>query len=176
MTYQKTLFRDLFVPPGRTPRIRFCIGLAIIVMSVLLQNIVVKAAGQSMVGFYLGMFWLCLNLYLIYTVFARRLHDLSLSVGPLFAALFLTILIVGFTYWGGGGGDYLETIMANPDIVEDEAQFKALTQNYQKALSDNIGWARWVNLMPLVLLSLFCAIKPSKAVDNKYGPHAPTQT
>lgn len=170
--FHKTILRDLFIPPARTPRLRFCIGLVLIVVSVTLQGIVMKAIGQSLAGFLLGLFWLCLNLYMIYALFARRLHDTGLSVGPLFSALFLTLLIVGFTYWGGGGGDYLEFIMANPEIVEDEVAFKELTQNYQNNLAKNIGWARFINLIPFAALSLYCALRAGKAEPNKYGDPA----
>ena len=165
----RTLHRDLLMPPGRTNRRAFCLGLAVIIASVALQSITIRLLGTSLIGFLLGLFWMCFNIYMIYSLFARRLHDMSLSVGPLFAALFITILVIAFTVWAGGGGDYFSAMMENPAIAEDEVASRALIEKYQADMAESLGWARWINLLPLGLLSLICAVRLGAAGANKYG-------
>ena len=98
----KNLHIDLLRPPGRTGQLGFIVGLIVIIISVMLQSMTVRLMGNTLPSFLLGLFWMCFNLYMIYSLFARRLHDMDLSVGPLFAAIFITILVIAFTVWAGG--------------------------------------------------------------------------
>jgi uncharacterized membrane protein YhaH (DUF805 family) len=133
------------------------------------HSFAITHVGNGLPAFWLGLVWLCFNIYMIYSLYGRRLHDMNLSVGPWFSTLFVTLILVGVTYWGAGGGEYMSTIMADNSIVEDEARFKALTETYQQQLAENRGWAGIVNLIPATALTLLCAIKPSFAQANKYG-------
>ncbi len=165
----KTLYKDLLQPPGRSKRPAFWLGFVIIALSVLAHSFVITRIGNGLPAFWLGLVWLCFNIYMIYCLYGRRLHDMNLSVGPWFATIFVTLILVGVTYWGAGGGDYMSAIMADNSIVEDEERFRALTETYQQKLADNRGWAGIVNLIPAAGLTLLCAIKPSFSDDNKYG-------
>lgn len=165
----KTLYKDLLQPPGRTTRPAFCLGFVLIVISVFLQGYIVSHMQNSLISFWIGLIWLCLNIYMIYALYARRLHDIGLSVGLWFAMVFVSLLTIGFTYWGSGGGDYMSALMADKSIVEDEAAHRALVEKYQADLSANASWARWVNLLPAAVLTLFCAIKTGQIAPNKYG-------
>lgn len=166
----KTLHKDLLRPPGRTHRAGFIAGLVVIIASVMLQSMLMRLLGNNLPSFLLGLIWMCFNLYMIYSLFARRLHDMDLSVGPLFAVIFLTILVIAFTVWAGGGGDYFEALMENPSIAEDEEASRALIEKYQADMVQSIGWARWANMVPLMALSILCAVKSGINKENNYGP------
>lgn len=161
---------DLFKPVGRTPRFRFVIALVIVAISIWLQGVAVRALGTSIWGFLLGLFWLVFNIYLLYTVFARRLHDINLSVGPFFAAILITILVLGVTAWVGGLDEYMAAMQANPEIANDAEANQALIEEYQANLEANLGWIIWVNYLAFALLALLGALKPSYPDANKYGP------
>lgn len=163
------LHKDLTRPPGRSNRQRFIAGFAVICLSVWLQGFVISRIGGHQAGFLLGLFWMCLNVYIIYSLYARRLHDMSLSVGPWFAAIFLTLFTVAFTVAVGGGADYFAAMNENPAIAEDPEANRLLIEQYQADMAANVGAAKWINLIPAALLTLFCAIRPGKAEANKYG-------
>ena len=164
------LHKDLFFATGRTTRLRFCIAFVILALSVWLQGIAISTIGaESLTGFYVGLFWLCLNLYVAYVVYVCRLHDMNISAGLFFATLFMTLFVVAITIWVGGLNGYFEEIMANPKIADDPEANKALVEDYQAELAENVWWARWVNLIPLGALTLFCALMPGKPEDNRYG-------
>lgn len=170
------IHKDLFFPVGRSPRLRFLVAFGVVAASVALQGYFVKTAGQSLAGFYIGLFWLCLNLFMAYVVYTRRLHDADLSAGLFFTTLLLTLLVVGITAWVGGLDDYMAELMANPEIANDEQANAVLIQNYQAELAKNVGWARWINLLPLAALTAFCALKPGVPRDNRYGARPSSET
>ena len=164
-----TLHKDLTRPPGRSTRAAFCAGLAVIVVSVWLQSVIIRLIGGTIAGYLGGFFWLVLNIYMIYSLYARRLHDIGLSVGPWFAAVFITLLVIAFTMAAGGGADYFAAMNADLTIATDPERNQALIEKYQADLAENLYWARWVNLLPAVLLSLYCALKPGQKSVNTYG-------
>ena len=165
-----SLHKDLLYPAGRTPRLRFVIAFVVLSISVWLQGIAIRTiGGASLVGFYIGLFWLCLNFFVAYVVYSRRLHDINISSGLFFSTLFLTLFVVAITIWVGGLDGYFQAIMDNPKIADDAEANKALVEAYQAELAQNVWWARWVNLIPLAALTLFCALMPGKPEDNRYG-------
>ena len=164
------LHKDLTRPPGRSTRPAFIAGFIVICLSVWLQGLVIGAVGSHWAGFLLGFFWLLLNVFMIYSLYARRLHDMSLSVGLWFAAIFLTLFTVAFTVAIGGGADYFAAMNADPSIAENPEANKALIEKYQADMAANVGQAKWINLIPAAFLTAFCAIRPGKSEANKYGP------
>lgn len=164
-----TLHKDLTRPPGRSSRSAFIAGLVIIVLSVWLQGAVMRMIGGTITGYLLGFFWLIFNVYIIYSLYARRLHDIGLSVGLWFAAVFVTLFVIAFTMAAGGGAEYFAAMNADPTIATDPERNQALIQKYQGDLAANLYWTRWVNLIPAAVLSLFCAIKPGQGETNTYG-------
>ncbi len=163
------LHKDLTRPPGRSHRAAFIAGFVVICLSVWLQGVVIGAVGGHWAGFLLGLFWLGFNIFMIYSLYARRLHDMSLSVGLWFAAIFLTLFTVAFTVAIGGGADYFAAMNADPSIAEDPEANKALIEKYQADMAANVGMAKWINLIPAALLTAFCAMRPGVADANKYG-------
>lgn len=163
------LHKDLTRPPGRSNRIRFVAGFVIICISVWLQGFIIGRVGSHWTGFLLGFFWMLLNVYMIYSLYARRLHDMSLSVGLWFAAIFLTLFTVAFTVAVGGGAEYFAAMNENPAIAEDPEANRILIEKYQADMASNVGVAKWINLIPAAALTLFCALRPGKAEANKYG-------
>lgn len=170
----QNLRSDLLRPAGRTPRARFAIALLLVALSVYLQGVAIRALGyESLLSFFIGLAWTVLNIYMIYTVFARRLHDINLSAGLFFAVILLTLLVLGLTAWHGGLNAYMAAMEANPDIAKDAQANQALIEEYQANLRNNLGWIYWTNYLPFAALALFGLIKPGFPQENKYGP-APT--
>ena len=164
------LHKDLTRPPGRTPRAKFWAGFAVICLSVWLQGFIMQRVGGHWSGFLLGFFWLILNVFMIYSLYARRLHDMSLSVGLWFAAIFLTLFTIAFTVAIGGGADYFAAMNADPSIAEDAERNRILIEKYQADMAANAPHAKWINMIPAALLTLFCGLMPGKPEANKYGP------
>lgn len=163
------LHKDLTRPPGRSSRPAFIVGLVVIIASVWLQGVVMRGIGGSIAGYLIGFFWLIFNIYIIYSLYARRLHDMGLSVGLWFAAVFVTLFVIAFTMAAGGGAEYFAAMNADPTIATDPARNQALIETYQADLAQNLYWTRWVNLIPAAVLSLFCALKAGQTGVNKYG-------
>ncbi len=163
------LHKDLTRPPGRTTRVKFVAGFTVICLSVWLQVLVMRRVGGHIGGFLPALFWMILNVYMIYSIYARRLHDMSLSVGLWFAAIFLTLFTVAFTVAVGGGADYFAAMNDNPAIAEDPEANRLLIEKYQADMAANVGVAKWINLIPAAALTLFCALRPGKTDANKYG-------
>ena len=166
--------KDLLQPPGRTRRIAFIAGWLLATASVMLNSYVVGALGNSLPSFFLGLFWTCLNVYLFYTLFSRRLHDIGLSVGPFFVMIIITLFVLAFIAWVGGLSDYFAAVNENPEITQDAEASRILIEKYQADMKANMGWASWLASAPALLLSAFCAVKAGQPDDNKYGepPHA----
>ena len=162
--------KDLLRPPGRSPRARFIAAWIVAVLSVIAKSYAMEAMGNNNISFLVGLFWTCLNIYLFYSLFSRRLHDMSLSIGPFFVMIILTLFVAAFAAAAGGLSDYFNAIYENPQITQDAEANKALIEKYQADLAANIGWINWLVASPALLLTLFCAIKPGVGEANKYGP------
>lgn len=166
---QFTLLQDLFKPTGRTGRVAFCLALAVFITVFMAFAAFVSVFGQSLLGGFVGLVWFCINFYIMYCVFVRRLHDMSLSGGVFFVTLLLTVFVAAFTIYVSGLSDYFDALMANPEIAQDAEANQALIQQYNADIAANKSWTGWVNLVPLLLLTLFCAFKPGSPKANKYG-------
>ena len=165
-----SLYKTLFHAPGRIGQKPFFVGLAVFVIFYAAQTLIMRVLGTSLFGFFLALTFLCLNLYMLYCLFGKRLHDTGRSVAPFFGMLAAVIVFAIFLQLQSGGLEYFDTIMANPDRQDDVEWMREQHVIYQERLASNMPHLRWILWLPPLLLTLFAGLKKSDGGENRYGP------
>lgn len=164
-----SLYKTLFHAPGRIGQKQFLIGLAVFVVFYAAQIFIMRVVGTSLPGFFIALTFLCLNLYMLYCLFGKRLHDTGRSVALFFGMLAALIVLAIFLQLQSGGLEYFDTIMANPDRQDDAAWMREQHVIYQEQLAANMPHVRWFLWLPSLLLTLFASLKKGDAGENRYG-------
>lgn len=164
-----SVYKTLLHAPGRINQKQFFVGLAVFAVFYGAQIIAMGIVGTSLLGFFLAMTFLCLNLYMLYCLFGKRLHDTGRSVAPFFGMLAALIVLAIFLQLQSGGLEYFDTIMANPDRQNDEAWMQQQHVIYQERLAGNMPHVRWFLWLPPLLLTLFAGLKKGDKGENRYG-------
>ena len=164
-----SLYQILFHAPGRIDQKQFWRGIAAFAVFYIVQVLIMRVVGTSLPGFFLALTFLCLNLYMLYCLFGKRLHDTGRSVALFFGMLAALIILAIILQLQSGGLEYFDTIMTNPDRQEDAAWMREQHVIYQERLAANMPLVRWLLWLPLALLTLFAAIKKGDAGENRYG-------
>ena len=164
-----TIYQTLFHAPGRINQKQFLIGFVVFAVFYAVQLLIMKVVGTSLPGFFISLTFLCLNLYMLYCLFGKRLHDMGRSVALFFGMLAALIVFAIYLQLQSGGLEYFDTIMANPDRQNDEIWMREQHVIYQKRLSSNMPAVRGMLWLPPLLLTLFAGLKKSDVSENRYG-------
>lgn len=146
---------------GRHNRQAFWMGLAITIVVSLAQIILLRAVGNNIYGFLLGLTLLCLVLYMAYCVYAKRLHDVGRSAWLFFGMIALTIVLMIFVQLNFGGVEYFDALMANPEKHDDADWMRQQTEAYQQELANARPLADIIMWTPIVILTLWLGLEPS---------------
>lgn len=163
------LHKDLFIPTGRTPRLRFGLALGLTIAFWYCVPYIMNVFGTGLLGTLISLLVTFLAIYLLYTVYVRRLHDFGQSAGVFFATCFLFILTIVVVLGHAGLAEYFQIMADNPEIANDETAAQALAEKYQAKVKENVPWAGPASLIPFYVLTVVCAIWPSNKAENKYG-------
>jgi len=146
---------------GRHDRPAFWMGLAVTIVASFVQIILLRAIGNNIYGFLLGLGLLCLVFYMAYCVYAKRLHDIGRSAWLFFGMISLTIILMIFVQLNFGGMEYFDTLMANSEKHDDAEWMRQQTEIYQQELANARPLADIIMWSPIVLLTLWLGLKPS---------------
>jgi len=167
-----SLYKTLFHAPGRIGQKQFFFGLAIFVAFYAAQIFIMRAVGTSLPGFFIALTFLCVNLYMLYCLFGKRLHDIGRTVGLFFLMLAALIVLAIFLQLQSGGLEYFDTIMANPDRQDDAEWMREQHVIYQDRLAANMPYVRLMLWLPPFLLTVFVGLKKGDPRENLYGDPA----
>lgn len=155
--------------PGRINQKQFFFGLAVFAVFYAVQIVIMGIVGTSLLGFFLALTCLCLNLYILYCLFGKRLHDTGRSVALFFGMLAAVIVLAIILQLQSGGLEYFDTIMANPDRQDDVAWMQQQHVIYQERLAASMPHVRWLLWLPPLLLTVFAGVKKGDESENRYG-------
>lgn len=165
----KTLF---FSPNGRIARPQYWLGFAALCVFVVSGNAALRTVGfQTMPGFYLGMIFYSLALYMFYNLFAKRLHDMGRSVRPFFAliaaevaAMIVIMLMFGGSEYFAEFSQYSREAEIDPEIANE------ITARYQANIAESMPFIRQLLMLLPALFVLWLGLSKSQPGDNAYGP------
>lgn len=162
--------RHLFLSPrGRINRAQFGFGLIVWLAFYGLQAFWFKNTGTSQLNFILALFLLVLNIYVIFCVYGKRLHDFGRTRWPLVGTFVLVLIASIFVMLNYGGLEYFETLNENPEFGMDAEKMRQVHETYQNSLAEHLPQMRLIMSIIPLLFTLWVGLKPGQAETNSYG-------
>ena len=162
----------LFRPRGRLNRPSFAVGLVLFLVVTALAGVVMRALDPATgAGFYFGLFFAIAWMFMLYSVFGQRLHDMGKNVWPLtgvLALLFVLFISVAMAY---GGAEYVDAYseFERKDIIDPEVKAE-LDAAYEAELAEGAG--RTLNLVlggVMGAFTLWLLLTKGQTEANRYG-------
>jgi len=124
-------------PAGRMGRRDFWIGIIGFVVFVLAMQFIMNKIATTLAGFFLSLVYIVLVFQILYSVYGKRLHDLSRSFWLLTGMLTLTLIMAIVAMMMFGGAEYFSEF-AQYDRKEDidPAEIERIKTNYQDRLAE----------------------------------------
>ena len=163
----------LFRPRARLDRPSFAAALVALIVAFALGGVIMRLLDPATAGgFYFGLFFGIASLFMIYSVFGQRLHDMGLSVWPLTGLLFLLFLIFIGVAMAYGGVEYFEAYSQfdRKEAIDPEV-VRALDDAYRERLAQ--GGARMLKVLmsgAIGAFTLWLLLSKGEAGENRYGP------
>lgn len=166
--------RQLLLRPGkRIGRGSFVVGVVMLLaLTVALEAIMRVLDPATAGGFWMGLAIIILFPIMLYSVYGQRLHDLGRTVWPLTATIFLLLFATIVVMSINGGSDLVYEVAGfSEEQARDPDTVGPIVQGYQDRIQARsafplavIGALLWGGL------TLWLALSPGRATDNKYGP------
>jgi len=156
---------------GRHGRIAFIIALLVFTAIYIPQHFIVTPILGNVWGFLLSLFFFTLNCYMLYCLFARRLHDMGRSVWAFMAMITLELGVIITTMMAFGGAEYFSAfaVYDRKDEIPQEVRDEIIS-TYQTTLEAHHTQTVIIFWIVPVLFCLWLAIAKGDAGENKYGP------
>ena len=163
----------LFRTRGRLDRPSFAAALVALLVAFFIGGVVMRLLDPATApGFFFGLFFGIASLFMIYSVFGQRLHDMGFSVWPLTGLLFVLFLIFLGVAMAYGGVEYFEAYsqFERKEAIDPEV-VRALDEAYQERLAQ--GGSRTLGLLMSGAIGLFTVwllLARGDEGANRYGP------
>ena len=163
-----------FSPNGRLARRQYWLGFVALCIFVISGNAALRALGfESMLGFFLGLIFPFLTVYMFYNLFAKRLHDFGCSVRPFFVMIALELVAMIVVMLIFGGAEYFaEFSQYSPDSDIDPAVAADITARYQERMKVSQPWIEPLLMLVPMLFAAWTGLSKPDEGDNAYGSPA----
>lgn len=165
--------RDMFFSSkGRMNRGQFWLAFCLMSLIVFIFNSVLRKLGfESIISFYIRLFFPFISVYVFYCIYSKRLHDGGRSVAPLFKIMGLEFLFIILVMMAAGAGEYVANF-AQFDRSEalDPTFLLEQQELYNARVQANRPVTDIVLLLPLLAFTLWVGLKKSEPGPNVYGP------
>lgn len=165
------LIKSLLHAAGRHGRKSFIVGLVVFAIIYWPQRFIVEPILGNIWGFYLSLFFFCLNCYMIYALCAKRLHDIGRSVWAFTAMICVELCVIMTTMLAYGGADYFSAfaVYDRKDEIPEETR-QEIISTYQAGIEAHLTEITILFWVVPVLFCLWLAVAKGEPSENKYGP------
>lgn len=165
------LYKSLLHASGRHGPKSYIIGLLVFVVIYWPQRFLINPILDNIWGFLLSIFAFVLNCYILYSLFAKRLHDMGRSVWALTAMITLELIVIIGTMMAFGGAEYFSAFYQfdRKEVIPEDVKQGIITA-YQANIEAHITQITVLFWIVPVLFCLWLAVSKSQARENIYGP------
>jgi len=165
------LFKSLLHAAGRHGQKSYMIGLVVFMVIYWPQKFIIAPILDNVWGFLLSIFVFVLNCYILYSLFAKRLHDMGRSVWALTAMITLELVVIISTMMAFGGADYFSAFYQfdRKEVIPEDVK-QGIIQAYQANIEAHLTQITILFWIVPVLFCLWLAAAKSQARENQYGP------
>lgn len=157
-------------PTGRIGRRDFWIGFIGLCVFICITNLYLAKFPQLYVSFWVALVFPFLALFLIYSIYGQRLHDLGHSYWPLTMAIVVEVFVVIGVMMAFGGAEYFTEFSQyeRKAVIDPEVRAR-LISTYQDEISRNMHVIRPLMWVVPIVITLFLGLKKGQVKENKYG-------
>ncbi len=165
------LYKSLLHAAGRHGPKSYILGFLVFIALYYPQRFLINPILDNVWGFLLSIFAFALNCYILYSLFAKRLHDMGRSVWALTAMITLELMVIIGTMMAFGGAEYFSAFYQfdRKEVIPEDVKQGIITayQDNIQAHITEITILFWI--VPLVFC-LWLAMSKTEPRENKYGP------
>jgi len=165
------LYKSLLHASGRHGPKSYGLGLLVFIIIYWPQGFIINPILDNVWGFLLSIFLFVLNCYMLYSLFAKRLHDMGRSVWALTAMITAELIVIIATMMAFGGADYFSAFYQfdRKDVIPEDVK-QGIISTYQANIEAHITQITILFWIVPVLFCVWLAVSKSQPHENKYGP------